>query len=269
MKATAKTLTEQLKTRVFSPLIDRKEELRKIENAMKKDMMKKISVIVPVYNQLQYLDECLMSILHQSYKGEIEIIVVNDGSTDGTKEFLELIKDQYNLKVIQYTHNCGLAEALNTGMDNCSGDYISWISSDCYFEPNALEVLAQSLEDNPDCGLISSGFHIFGDRESIEQHKARKYTIEDLKNGNFVGMCFLFRYECFHKVGYFNADLPCTEDWDYWARISIYYPLLKINGVYGHWRSHSKNLTTVDGPTIGFINSARIREKYKNTKCKY
>ena len=112
--------------------------------------MIKVSVIVPVFNVEKYLFECLDSILNQSLK-EIEIICIDDGSTDSSLNILNSykLKDK-RIKVISQS-NKGLGNARNVGMDNVNGEYITFIDSDDYFKPNALELAYHaSKEKNVD-----------------------------------------------------------------------------------------------------------------------
>ena len=105
----------------------------------------KYSIIVPVYNVEQFLETCIESILHQNFI-DYEIIAVNDGSTDGSKEILEdYLKKTERLKVI-HQRNKGLGGARNTGIQTATGDYLLLLDSDDYLEMNALETLATYLD---------------------------------------------------------------------------------------------------------------------------
>lgn len=230
--------------------------------------MNKISCIVPTYNQIEYLPECILSILRQTYPN-FEVIIVNDGSTDGTKEYLDSVESQYNLKVLHHKSNKGIANALNTGLDLCIGDYITWMSSDCFYEKEAFSVMAEALTINTDCGLVSTNFNIFGSRDIDIIHGARKYTYEDMKVGNFVGNCFLFRRKYIDEGLRFDTDFLCVEDWKMWLEISLRDPILKIPGIYAHWRDHKSNLSNTKGYSIGVINSNRLKEKYRDAKGNY
>ena len=229
----------------------------------------KVSCIIPVYNQGKYLAECLDSILNQTYK-DYEVIIVNDGSMDNTLSvIMEYCDKIQNIILYSKASNEGLPKALNTGLKMCKGEYITWMSADSYYEPEAFEVMKKALDENKDCGLVSTGFRIFGNRESIEQHTPRKYSYEDMKIGNFVGACFLFRRRFIDEGLRFDPDFLCTEDWKFALDISLKTPILKIKGVYANWRDHSDNLTNTKGKDLGFINSARLIEKYKNVKGDY
>ena len=99
----------------------------------------KISIIIPAYNAAKYIKRCIISLLNQTYKN-IEIIVVNDGSTDNT---LDILKN-YDIKVINQ-ENLGVSCARNNGLKNCSGDYITFVDSDDYVDKNYIEDIVNIL----------------------------------------------------------------------------------------------------------------------------
>lgn len=117
----------------------------------------KISVIVPVYNTAQYLPKCLDSILNQTYV-ELEVLVVNDGSTDNSQHFIDqyVRKDPRVVSIIK--ENGGLSEARNTGIDKATGDYIAFIDSDDYIDPIMFEkMIALAVDHQSDivfCDLV-------------------------------------------------------------------------------------------------------------------
>ena len=111
--------------------------------------MPKISVVVPVYNVEKFLERCLNSIVNQTFK-DIEIICVNDGSTDNSRKILDKYTNYSNIKIIDQI-NAGLSEARNTGLLNAKGEYIAFIDSDDYIDPNFFEVLYNTaFEKNSD-----------------------------------------------------------------------------------------------------------------------
>ena len=97
-----------------------------------------ISVIVPVYNMEQYLKKCIDSIINQSFK-DFELIIVNDGSTDGSMDILSKYKKEHTNIVIINKSNEGLGEARNTALEVCRGEYIAFVDSDDYIDSNMLQ----------------------------------------------------------------------------------------------------------------------------------
>ena len=115
-----------------------------------------VSVIVPVYNVEQYLDKCIDSIVHQSYK-KLEIILIDDGSKDSSGQLCEKWKQMDNRIKVIHKQNEGLGFARNTGIDAAIGDYVLYIDSDDYIDVNMIDILIKkSKETNSDtvyCGL--------------------------------------------------------------------------------------------------------------------
>lgn len=134
--------------------------------------MPKFSIIVPVYNVEEYIDDCLKSIFNQSFK-DFEVIVVNDGTKDNS---MDIVKN-YDVKVINQ-ENAGLSAARNTGVKSSTGEYLLFIDSDDYIEKDLLKNINNNLKDNPDV-LRFQIKEIFDDNR-IVNHKENSF---DTTNG--------------------------------------------------------------------------------------
>jgi glycosyltransferase involved in cell wall biosynthesis len=183
--------------------------------------MPKISVIIPAYNQADYLGESIQSVLHQDYK-DFEIVVVDDGSTDNTAQVVREFSDPRVGYV--YQENRGLAGARNTGIRNSCGQYLSFLDSDDLFLPENLSLLVTELENNPDVGFVS-GQVIPVDENGkpvgkiFENHLPSDPSFLLLGNPVQVG-CMMLRRSHQEKVGYFDESLRSYEDWDMWLRLA-------------------------------------------------
>ena len=122
-----------------------------------------ISVIVPVYNVKTYLDECIQSILNQTYK-KLEIILVDDGSTDGSGELCDSYAQVDSRINIIHKENGGLSDARNKGMEVATGEYIGFVDADDYIESNMYEVLVNAAKEK-DAVLVSARYKYSGDRK--------------------------------------------------------------------------------------------------------
>lgn len=110
--------------------------------------LKKVSVIVPVYNASEHLNLCIDSILNQTYKN-IEIVIVNDGSTDDSIKIINNYKNNYPNKIIIINkENSGVADTRNIGLNNANGEYVTFCDNDDYMEPDYIECYVNSIEDN-------------------------------------------------------------------------------------------------------------------------
>ena len=131
----------------------------------------KVSVIVPVYNVEKYLEECLSSIVNQTYKN-IEIIIVNDGSTDNSYKIIESFKNKYDYIKVIAQKNKGLSAARNEGLKYAQGEYIYWIDSDDWIVKNSLKIIVEKLKkNNPDILKFNYYRHING---CLEKHNSLK-----------------------------------------------------------------------------------------------
>ena len=181
-----------------------------------------VSVIIPTYNRASYLVESLDSVLAQTYRN-LEVIVVNDGSTDETRALLE----PYRSRIAYYEKtNGGKSSALNLGLKHISGEYV-WVFDD---DDIALPELVQShmsvFESQPEIDFVYSGYAYFEGNDSnnvIETVEARAHPdaemVGELLNGNFIsGVSVLVRKRCYDRVGNYDERLVRAQDYDMWIR---------------------------------------------------
>lgn len=198
---------------------------------MKSNFNPLVSIIIPVYNGSNYVGEAIDSALAQTYKN-IEVIIVNDGSTDNTEDIVKSYKD----KRISYfkKENGGVSTALNLGIKKSKGEYISWLSHDDLYYPNKVSVQISFLKNLSDKNAILSSDYIqfgnFGTREVVidnENSGVLKKDIGFWLNVLLVSKlngCTLLIPKClFEKNGYFDKSLRTTQDYDMW------YGFLKSN----------------------------------------
>ncbi len=177
-----------------------------------------ISIIIPAYNQAEYLEDCLSSAYNQTVPAH-EIIVINDGSTDNTQEIAErYMFRQFPLiespvRVINQV-NKGLASARNTGIMNATGDYILPLDADDMLEENAVEKILMAIgQTNAD--IIAPSFTEFG--KSNRQVILEMPTMELMKVGNRLGYCSAVRRSVLAEVGGYNPKMKWGyEDYDLW-----------------------------------------------------
>ncbi len=115
----------------------------------------KVSIIIPVFNNLPLTQKCLNSIFQNTHDQNYEIIVVDNASTDGTKEFLKELK-RPNIKVVFQNNNTGFGEACHAGAEVASGKYLLFLNNDTEVQPRWLESLVQFAESMPDCGAVGT-----------------------------------------------------------------------------------------------------------------
>lgn len=220
-----------------------------------------VSVIIPTYNRQQFIKEAVESVLKQTYGG-YEIIVVDDGSTDGTRDILSLYRDK--IKYL-FQLNKGPAAARNLGVQNSRGRFIAFLDSDDIWLPHKLEKQLEILLTNPAAAFVCSEAYVIDEEYCLRNHwKKNKDNIESfdgLRQDNFVcTQTVLLRRECFNEVGGFDTQLSNAQDYDLWLRLSMKYPFLYINEPFCLIRMHASNNTK---NTDGRVNSYRkiLRKK--------
>lgn len=204
---------------------------------------KKISVILPVYNGEDHVAEAIESVLQQTYSN-LELIIVNDCSTDSTSQILEsYAQKDSRVRVVTNPVNFKLPKTLNEGFRNATGEYYTWTSDDNRYRPNALERLVNALQADKDAVMVYSDFTLIdGSDNVIEAYK--KDDPDKLPFFNSVGASFLYTREVAQKVGGYDENLFLTEDYDYWIRIWREGKIIHIKEDLYLYRLHDKSLTS-------------------------
>ncbi len=191
-----------------------------IKNIMKKY---KVSIIIPVYNGSMFVGEAIEGALAQTYKN-IEIIVINDGSTDSGKT--EKIIKQFGDKVRYFKKkNGGVATALNLGIEKMTGEYFSWLSHDDLYKPNKIEEEMALIKKSPAKTIVYCNFDIINAsgqfiRSVCLNPLKRSRFIHALVKTNFLHGCgLLIPKSAFIDAGFFKPELRHTQDYDLWFRM--------------------------------------------------
>ena len=220
-----------------------------------------ISVIIPTYNRKETLKRAIQSVLIQSYT-PYEIIVIDDGSDDGTKEWL---KDNFpNVKYI-YQMNSGVSSARNKGIKFARGDWIALLDSDDEWLPSKLKDQANEIESNPAAKFLHTNEIWIRNGVRVNQMKKHK------KYGGYIfekclDMCrispssVLIKKDIFDEIGMFDETLKVCEDYDLWLRFASKYPVHFLDQpLIKKYGGHSDQLSKVDDG----IESYRIRSLKK------
>ena len=183
----------------------------------------KVSVVMPVYNAVDTVPQALDSLRAQSYPS-MEIIVVNDGSTDGT---LELLRKQDGIKLLDHSHR-GIVPALNDGLAAATGKYIARMDADDLCHPERIELQASYLAAFPDIGLVGCRVGFGGDREKQAGYATYVDWINTLVEPNDIALnrfvespfahpSVMFRRDLFERFGAYR-DGAFPEDYELWLR---------------------------------------------------
>lgn len=221
---------------------------------------KKISIVLPVYNGENYISESVESIISQTYRNW-ELIIVNDCSTDNTLCICEgfASKDD-RIKVISNEKNLKLPGTLNAGFCLATGDYYTWTSDDNMYRPEALEVLARTLDHNPDAVMVYSDLtDIDGNGNIIESESLS--DPEYIVTGNVIGACFLYTAVVAKQVGEYDESLFLAEDYDYWIRLYSCGKIIHIMDDLYLYRRHEESLSETKK---AFVNEMTYNALDKN-----
>jgi glycosyltransferase involved in cell wall biosynthesis len=204
-----------------------------------------VSVIVPAYNAERYLADAVRSVLGQTWH-ELELIVVDDGSTDGTGALADQLTAADPRARVIHKRNGGPSSARNAGLAVAKGELLCFLDADDVFLPDKIERQAELLELFPGCDLVFSD-HYVGDAALtplLLMCKRPPFAIEEILSFRnwFAPMSPLLRSSLAAKIGGFDEELASSEDWDYWIRASQCGALSYLPGPVAVYRSHPGQL---------------------------
>jgi len=229
--------------------------------------MAKVSVVIPTYNYGHYLGDAIVSVLRQSYE-DLELIIVDDGSTDDTRSLIRRYSDP---RITWYFQpHKGISAARNFGIHQSRGEYIAFLDADDYWAPTKIDEQVNSIRSQNEVGLIYSGFFLIDQGGQIiakrSPVKVFDPPLKTLLLGNIISgsssTAFVPRY-VFDIAGEFDEQIKGGEDWDMWIRISEKFKILAIDEPLAFIRLHSQN-TTSNIDAMDVHQQAVIRKFFQN-----
>ena len=205
------------------------------------NIIPKISIVLPTYNGAAYVLQSISSCLNQTYKN-IELIVVDDGSTDDTASIVRTIRDP-RLYYLRNTHNMGLPRSLNSGFSGTTGEFLTWTSDDNFYALDALEKMAKFLFHH-NLSFVYSNYYTFVGDDYLNAMLTRLPDEVDLSRGNHIGACFLYTRAVADAVGRYDPETEMAEDYDYWLRVSQSFTLGHLAEPIYFYRLHETSLTS-------------------------
>jgi glycosyltransferase involved in cell wall biosynthesis len=206
--------------------------------------MLRISIIMPSFNQAEYLGRAIESVQRQRGDFELEHIVMDGGSTDGSVDILRRCGDR--LQWVSEPDE-GQSDALNKGIARATGDVIGWLNSDDLLEPGALAAVAEVFEAEPDTQWLYGKVRVIDEsdreiRKAITWYKnwrMRRYSFQRLLAENYICQMGVFwRAEAGRAAGPFRTDLHLDMDYEYWLRLGALYPGRFVDRYLGCFRYH-------------------------------
>jgi glycosyltransferase involved in cell wall biosynthesis len=212
--------------------------------------MPEISVIIPLYNNAKYIGKAIESVLNQTFT-DFEIIVVDDCSTDNSRDVIEsYIKKDARVRAIYHERNKGVSAARNTGIHAATGAFIASLDSDDLFLPARLKALYAEIIKNPSIVLVHSDIYVVDEHETIIGviKGDPRYSIGSIpgevlrRRGSHLDKP-LMRTSCLHASGLYDETLRGTEDYDLYHRLTHQYPVGYVKEPLYMYRLHETNAT--------------------------
>ena len=224
-----------------------------------------VSVVIPCYNAARFIEQAVVSALEQSSR-PTEIIVVDDGSTDGSAEKAQ--RFGLPVRVIRQT-NAGPSVARNTGIKASSGELIAFLDADDYWLPHKLERQLDRFED-PGVALVHSHHRwMFSDGSTTDIRESTCGQVFHvlLERCTIAVITAVVRREVFERVGLFDPSLRGSEDWDMWLRIAASYRVDVVPEVLACYRWHDNNSSHKHRHMAKELARALRKQRRRHLRC--
>ncbi|MFX1573980.1 MAG: glycosyltransferase family 2 protein [Promethearchaeota archaeon] len=240
---------------------------------------KLVSVIIPTYNRSSFIKETINSVINQTYQN-FEILIIDDGSTDNTKDIVLSFNDQ-RIQYIYQEHSGFPAVVRNTGMKIAKGEYIAFLDSDDLWFPQKLEKQIKLFEKYPSKLLISTNGIIFPAKPYIKFLDFKKDKIislnELLRKNIIINSSVLIKRSIINEIGFLdeNSILKSGQDYDYWLRLLKHKEnsILVLKDILVKYRDHESFKISTNKDPKHFLKKYRkkkyIYNKYTNFNKKY
>jgi glycosyltransferase involved in cell wall biosynthesis len=205
-----------------------------------------VSILMPVYNGEPYLREALDSVFAQNY-ANFELIVIDDGSTDGTPEVLDSVRDS-RLRVYRCCENRGVAARLAEGLSLCSGEYVARLDADDIARPDRLEKQVTLLEEDPKRVIVAGGYQVVDELGRVLDRYCRPREHIEIEwsllfENTVAHSAVMFRTTAALDVGGYDRHRVHVEDYDLWSRLLEVGKAVGANGVVVSLRQHQRRVS--------------------------
>jgi len=202
-----------------------------------------VSIVTPSYNQASFLEATIRSVLEQDYPN-IEYIIVDGGSTDGSMEIIRRYSDRLSWWVSEKDH--GQTDAINKGFAHAKGEILAWINSDDTYESGAVSAAVEFLRGRPEVGLVYANTNFIDEKgRVIGRFPAAQTDYRRLKRGyvHIPQQSAFFRTDLWHKVGPLDPSFYFAMDYDLWVRLARLAPVEYVPYLWANFRLHSSGKT--------------------------
>ncbi len=192
-----------------------------------------VSVFIPTYNASRFVTQAIDSVLAQTYQN-YELIMVDDGSTDGTIDLLRPYQGHPKITIQRNPRNVGMAANWNVGLSLCQGEFIAKLDADDFYEPGYLEAMVEVFRQNKNVGLVFSGLNlIYPDGRCEPEMVSLRSWVRSRKTflPTLLQTCIIrsptacVRRTCYEQLGHFNEQMYIHADWEMWTRLAANYPV--------------------------------------------
>ena len=209
-----------------------------------------VSIVTPSFNQAQYLEQTLRSVLEQDYP-RIEYIVIDGASTDGSVDLIKICRDRLAFWVSE--KDSGQAEAINKGLARATGEIVAWINSDDFYFPGAVASAVKAFETHPDAGIV------YGDTVAVDENgefihfpKYAQWDLEDLLTFNIIGQPAVFmRRDVLLKAGYLDPSFHFLLDHQLWIRMASHASMVYVPERWAAGRFHESAKNVAQAAKFG------------------
>ena len=203
-----------------------------------------VTVYIVNYNYSKYLEQSIESVLAQTFK-DIQLLIIDDGSTDESHKILDYYENIYNIKVIRNS-NQGLTASNNDALRLAKGKYITRLDADDFFHEEAIQQLVNQLEKNSSSVAVFPDYAVIDQAGNIMHYESRNNFKKDvaLYDSPAHGACTLIRAETLKEVGGYNESYLCQDGWDAWLKLLQHGKVENISLPLFFYRQHGENLTS-------------------------
>lgn len=211
--------------------------------------MPRVSILLTCYNHIPYLPAAVAGIQAQTFQ-DFEVIALDDGSTDGTREWLTEHKDE-KLQLVFNERNLGTYGTLNVGLQHATGEFIAILNDDDVWHPTKLEKQLALFDSHMKVGLVHTDGRFIDGNGHVTEGNPLGFAFPRTETGDvllalmdankIIASAALVRRECFQKLGGFNPDYFGSGDWEMWYRIAEHYDVGYVAEPLTDYRVHGTN----------------------------
>ena len=219
-----------------------------------------VTVYITNYNYAAYIEQSIESVLNQTFQ-EFELIIIDDGSTDQSREIIERFRSNKKVRII-YQKNKGLNATNNIAISEAQGKYIVRLDADDFLEPSALGMMSTLMEADPELGLVFPDYYYVDEDGNITGQERRHHFDDEvtLYDQPAHGACTMVRLDFLKKLGGYDEEFTCQDGYELWIKFVTFYKVTNISRPLFSYRRHGNNLT---------VNEDRILNTRKAIKEKF